>query len=115
MPPIKDLNSLLNELEKWRDEKRLANAVLVVRAALGGVSLWIKGEVEDTSGLRLLIAGWGRGSFILAGTEFNPKLDAGLKASIDDLQGGAPIDWTTAIPLALATGALLVLWSEPGQ
>jgi hypothetical protein len=109
--PITDLHSLINELEKWRIEERTVSAVLVVLHS-GGASVWVCGRVADTSELRLVIEGWGRASFGLAGAKFDAKLSPQLKMSIDDLQGRAPIDWDEAIALIMATGHTLVLWSE---
>jgi hypothetical protein len=108
---IRSLNSLINELEKWRIEKRLVcAALLILDGPQGGASLWVKGEIEDTSGLRLVIAGWGRASFMLAGARFGAKVSEELKASIDSLQGGPPVNWGEAIPVTLGNGNLLILW-----
>ena len=109
---IRSLNSLVNELEKWRIEKRLVSAaLLILDGPTGGAAVWVKGDIEDTSGLRLVIAGWGRASFMLAGARFGVKVSEELKASIDSLQGGPLIDWSKAIPVTLANGNLLVLWN----
>jgi hypothetical protein len=109
---IKDLSSLIDELYKWQSEKRVVSAAFLIAGTGGSTNIFVKGEIVDTSGLRLRIVGWGVAAFLLVGAGFTPKLSEEVKGGIEAMQGGAPVNWGKAISLEFSNGSLLVLWSE---
>jgi hypothetical protein len=109
---IKSLNALINELHKWQAEKRMVFAVfLVMGNPCGSGAVFIKGEIVETSGLRLQITGNGRGAFLLAGAELGPAVLPGITEAIEDMQDGPPVDWSSVIGMKFPNGNVLALWS----